>query len=231
MDALTLEEQLFLLSRDPVSGRDQSLFGIDTPLAGAVLIALVKSGAVTVEDDRVVPRDNGTLLSPHLQAALNLIVAEGRVRKSWYWLSRLPSHLKLQEQVGLSLVERAILRDERGRLLGFKLRRFPQVEPVSREAIQAQVVAALIGTDPAPSPDTKVLVGLLESAGLVSGLVDRPRRRQARLRAKAFVDEAPICRAVFRAVSVAQQSPRARLAIHGREALSQCFVGGGGGAR
>lgn len=206
MTDLTLDEELFLLSRDPDSGRDRAPSGIDPVLAGAVLIGLTQAGAITIEDGRVVATDAAALPRPHLTAAWKAIADEPKPRRPRGWVQRLPSRLGLQEQVGLSLVERGILADARSSFLGITIKRFPERDPRPGAEVRARVVGALTGADPEPAQRTRILAGLLGAAGLVRRLVERPDRRAAGRRAQAYLREGPVGEAVSDAVAAAQQA-------------------------
>lgn len=229
MTDLTLDEELFLITRDPGTGRDLSSVGIDAPLAGAVLIGLADAGAIEIVDGRVRARKAARMPRPHLQAALDLIASIARDRKPGHWVGRLPRTLGLQEQVGLSLVERGILRDERSRFLGITIKRFPQADPSPVEEIRRRVVAALTGADPMPAPRTRLLAGLLGPADMVKKLVERPDRRDARRRAKDFLAEAPVGGAVSDAVAAAQQAVYAAILVSVVASSSGGDGGSGGG--
>lgn len=227
MAELTLDEELFLISRDPVSGRDRSSVGIDAPLAGAVLISLAVAAAITIEDDRVVAHTYATLPRPHLQAALDAMAADARPRKPSHWLTKLPRTLRLQETLGVALAGRGIVRDERGSFLGITVKRFPDAGPEPRASLEARLAAALTGADPDPEPRTRLLAGLLGPADLVKKLVARPGRRAAGKRAKAFTEEAPLGDDVADVVAAAQQA--VMVAVMAAAVVSGADGGGGGG--
>lgn len=228
MGDLTLDEELFLISRDPVSGRDRSSVGIDVPLAGAVLITLAVAAAITLEDGRVVPHRYASLPRPHLQDALALLAGSDRPRKPGHWLNRLPRRLALQETMGVALAERGILLDERSTVLGITVKRFPDAGPEPRGELEARLRAALTGADPDPDPRTRLLAGLLGPADLVKKLVERPERRAARKRARAFTEEAPLGGEVAEVVAAAQQA--VMIAVLASVAASSGGDGGGGGS-
>lgn len=213
MADLTLDEELFLISRDPVSGRDRSSVGIDVPLAGAVLITLAVAAAITLEDGRVVPHHYAELPRPHLQDALAQLAAADRPRRPGYWLTRLPRRLSLQETIGVALADRGIVADERGSVLGVTVKRFPDVGPEPRAELEARLAAALTGREPDPGPRTRLLAGLLGPADLVRKLVERPERRAAGKRATAFTEDAPLGGDVAEVVAAAQQAVMAAVLV------------------
>lgn len=227
MGDLTLDEELFLISRDPASGRDRSSVGIDVPLAGAVLITLAVAAAITLEDGRVVPHKYATLPRPHLQDALGLLAASDRPRKPRHWLNRLPRKLALQETMGVALAERGIVLDERGSFVGVTVKRFPDAGPEPRSELEARLAAALTGAEPDPDPRTRLLAGLLGPADLVKKLVPRPERRAAGKRAKAFTEEAPLGGDVAEVVAAAQQA--VMIAVMASVTVSSSGADGGGG--
>lgn len=228
---LTLDEELFLLSRHPDSGRDMSSVGSDAPLAGAVLIGLAEAGAITIADGRVQARPV-RLASPLLQAALGAISAEPRPRRAKHWVRRLPGTLDLQVRLGVGLSQRGVLRDERTSVLGIGVKRFPEAAPAVRAEILARVVPALTGTGPDPAPRIRLLAGLLGPADLVKKVVPSHERRAAGKRAKAFLAEAPVGSAVADVTAAAQQAVMAAVlaSVAASSASSAGGDGGGGGS-
>lgn len=93
MTDLTVNEQLFLLSRDPASGRDRTPSGIDTALAG--------TEAITILDDRV-PGEGRPTPAP-LQAAFHA----GRA------CSRLPWGVGSMRVIGVPATTLPKVRDSR----------------------------------------------------------------------------------------------------------------------
>jgi hypothetical protein len=162
---LTLEEKLFLLSRNPDSGRDRATYGIDPGLGGAVLIELARRGCIQVVDGRV-SRENAPGPAPELhRAALSRIESDGKDRKVRYWVERLPRKEDMQERIGVSLAEKGLLTDGRTSFLGITPKKFPRTETGDEVAgaLASRVVAAVTGTDPEPAEDVALLAALLSA--------------------------------------------------------------------
>jgi hypothetical protein len=211
---LTLEEKVFLLSRNPDSGRDRATYGIDPALGGAVLVELARRGCIQVVDGRV-SRENAPGPAPQLHRdALSRIESEGRERKVRRWVDKLPGALDMQERIGVSLAEKGLVSDGRTKFLGFTQKKFPRTETGNEVArpLEQAVVGALTGTDPAPTEDVKLLAALLSAARLLNHFVERAQRKEARERARAFTDEAPVADAVAASVKATEAAIVATIA-------------------
>lgn len=214
MAELTLEEKVFLLSRNPTTGRDRATYGIDAALGGAVLIALARRGSIQVVDDRVSRENAPGPVDPLHREALSLIEADPKPRKARRWVETLPRKLKLQERIGVGLAEKGLVADGRTKFLGITQKKFPRTETGDEvvRPIERAVVDALTGADPAPAADTKLLASLLSASQLLNRFVERPDRKAARRRARAFTEEAPISDAVAASVKATEAAIMATIA-------------------
>ncbi|WP_181779611.1 GOLPH3/VPS74 family protein [Pseudonocardia pini] len=214
MAELTLEEKVFLLSRNPTTGRDRATYGIDAALGGAVLIALARRGCIQVVDKRVSRENAPGPAEPLHREALSLIESDGKERKAQRWVETLPRKLKLQERLGVGLAEKGLVEDGRTRFLGITQKKFPRTETGDEvvRPIERAVVDALTGVDPAPTEETKLLAALLAAAQLLNRFVERPDRKAARARAEAFTAEEPINDAVAGSVKAAEAAIVATIA-------------------
>ncbi|GAA4557648.1 GOLPH3/VPS74 family protein [Pseudonocardia xishanensis] len=214
MAELTLEEKVFLLSRNPTTGRDRATYGIDAALGGAVLIGLARRGCIRVVDGRVSREDAPGPADPPHREALALIESDPKARKARRWVEVLPRKLALQERIGVALAEKGLVSDGRSRFLGFTQKKFPRTETGDEvvRPLERVVVDALTGRDLAPTEDTKLLASLLAVSQLLNRFVEGPERKAARRRAKAFTEEEPLNDAVAASVKAAEAAIMATIA-------------------
>ena len=200
MNRLLLVEDVFLLGHDDDSGRNTASLGLPGALAGALLLDLAEQDVVRVEADDVHPTGNEPS-HPLLRRAAAALREQEKTRSVSWWLARLPRELKpLDRSIGESLVERGILGEEQGKVLGiFSSTRWPELDPAPERALRAELRDALLGTAD-PSTRVLLLIGLLHHQGMVDGLVDKPDRKRARRRAGELVKIAESSDAISEAI-------------------------------
>ncbi len=184
MSDLILAEALLLIATDDDSGKDESSWGGDPGLAGALLIDLVRGEHLREEDKRLVPQPTPPA-HPTLRAAHEVIAADEKRRKPDGWISRLPSRLKpFRERVAEPLVQRGVLEEERRKRLGlFETVRFPTADPAPERELRAGLHDVLV-TGREPTEDEAMLLSLLVALDLVGKAVGKHDRRAAKKRAK-----------------------------------------------
>lgn len=203
---LLLCEQTLLIALDDEKGRDTTQWGSEAGLAGALLIDLARLQLVDVDaGGHIAATAAGDAEHELLRDALAAIREASRPRDARGWVSRLPRELRpLRTRVAQGLVRRGVLEERRSRLLGIvPLTRFPEADPAPERELRDRLRAVLLDGD-APAPDEALLVGLLDSLGLVGGLVSRDRRRDARRRAREVAEQGLAGTAVRDAVRATQ---------------------------
>jgi len=185
MTAMTLSEELFLLTRDDEPDKPGATLALDNGLAGALLLDLAAEGLVAVKGKTVVGVA-GTASHPLLSAALTELLASGEPRSAQYWLTQLPQALApLRTQVGTSLAERGALTEERRTALGLvPASRWPEVDPAPEHELRARLQRVLVNSGE-PDAHTALLISLLRPLAMVRNVVDKHHRKQADARAKA----------------------------------------------
>ena len=202
---LGLAEEVLLIALDDKRGDDRSSWGIDSGLAGAVLLDLAERGCIRDDAGRLTAADCEALDDPLLAEALELVRAEPEPDDAKGWVAKLPKRLEpLRQRVADGLVERGILEHERRRVLGlFPANRHPEVDPEPERELRERLRTVLEGEREA-SPREALLISLLEPHGLATGLVPKERRKQAGERAKAITDGGSVSSAVGDAVEQIQ---------------------------
>lgn len=210
---LLLAEELFLLAHDDASGKGDGTVAIDNGYAGALLLELASDGLVVLED-KVLRAAPGSAPHPLLAEAHDRLAESEKLRKSEYWVNRLPAALKpLDVKLGQSLVQRGVLTEQRGKRLGlFKTTSWPEVDPAPERDLRARL-SAVLAQGVEPDPHSALLISLLSALNAINGLVEKPDRRVARKRAKEIADRTADGAAVSAAVAKSVQAVQAAVLV------------------
>ena len=202
---MLLAEELLLLALDDERGTGGPTSSFDGALAGAVLLDPVLAGRLRERDGALVPAGAGALEPPLLDQALRVVRAEERPRDARHWLGALEKALKpLRVRVAEGLVERGVLGEERGKVLGlFPRTRYPERDGApEREPRERLRGILLAGAE--PDERSAALLGLLGPLGMVRGLVPREERKRAEARAKEAARRGSVDAALSDAIQAAQ---------------------------
>jgi len=182
--ALTLPEEIVLLTLDDATGRPVGRQGMAAglALAGAVMMELALAGRVDTDRDRLELLSREPLGEPVLDAALGLLGEAGDSRGALMLLAREEGALRPLVLAGLEA--RGLLRRVEGRvLLVFPERRWlkPEDRPEPRE-VRARLTRAVAG-DEIPDPREALLLGLARATALLPVLLpaDLLAARQERI--------------------------------------------------
>lgn len=195
--SLTLMDEVLLLTLDDEKGSEGIEGTLRYGLAGAALMELVAAGCLSEEDGKLVPDAEGDPGDPVLADVLAKVRDSRKPRKAKAWVERLPN---LKDRVAEGLVERGVLEEDRGRLLGVIPRtRYPQADPEPERELRARLQAVLLEGSEASERDA-MLVALLGPLDLVKRVVPKERRKDAERRAKEIGDSDALGSAVRDAV-------------------------------
>ncbi|TWD81234.1 Golgi phosphoprotein 3 GPP34 [Kribbella amoyensis] len=161
MSELTVAEEVILIALDNDSGAGKLRLGLDWAVAGAVVVDLVLSRRITVDDDdRVTVLDASPTGVAHLDSALGKLSTAERFKVSRV-LRR--THHSAPGTTVSSLVDRGVLRKKRVPLL--PMHRYPAQETTTEAEVRRRLSAAVLerGT---PDERTAALVGVLHAAKL-----------------------------------------------------------------
>lgn len=185
---MLIAEDLLLLLLDDEKGRTSGLIsGVDTGLAGAVLVELALLELVDVADEgesvrkgRLVLRQGTAPEHPVLTTALETVRAkEGTKPKDA--LSSLAKGLK--DRLADGLVAAGVLRREQHRTLGlFPTTRLPAQDTRHEASVRERLAAVLDGAE--PDQHSAALLALLHALDAVTTVLDVPDKRAAKKRAK-----------------------------------------------
>ncbi|MFF9865247.1 GPP34 family phosphoprotein [Streptomyces sp. NPDC013953] len=165
--AVTLAEEIALLSLDDESGAAKERSSAGWAVAGGILLELVLAERLTVADGRLAVADatpTGTALLDGRLAKLDEWTRRNGRRKVVDWLTKDQS-TAVRATVE-SLCERGLVTEERHRALGlFPVRRYPEADgSVERELRERLASVVLEGTE--PDDRTSGLIALLHAAKL-----------------------------------------------------------------
>ncbi len=170
--ALSLPEEIVLLTLDDVTGRPMGRQGLAAglALAGALMMELALAGRIDTDRDRLDIHSLAPLQDPVLDRALEQLSTERDSRGALMLLAR--EEAGLRAVVLARLEARGLLRRVEGRvLLVFPERRWlkPEDRPEPRE-VRARLVRA-VESDEIPDPREALLVGLARATALLPRLL------------------------------------------------------------
>ncbi|MDX2562047.1 GPP34 family phosphoprotein [Streptomyces sp. TX20-6-3] len=180
--AVTLAEEIMLLSLDDVSGVAKERQTAAWAVAGGILLDLVLAGRVSVDDGRLRVTDATPTEVPLLDERLRQIGAwcakKGRAPKVTEWLTKDQS--KAVKATVESLRERGLVREERQRVMGlFPVARYPEADGSVERELRARL-RTVLATGPAHSARTTGLLALIHGAKLHRlAFPDIPRKEVA----------------------------------------------------
>ncbi|AZM92307.1 MULTISPECIES: GOLPH3/VPS74 family protein [Streptomyces] len=176
--AITLAEEIVLLSLDDESGSAQQRQAAGWAVAGGFLLELVLAERVSVSGEALVVTDPSPTGEPLLDGRVELIGTwlRGRGRhRATDWLTR--DQPRAVTAAVERLCERGVIVEEKRKVLGmFPVRRYPEADGTVERELRARLAAVVLG---GAEPDTRTagLIALIHSAKL-HGLAfpDDPRK-------------------------------------------------------
>ncbi|MEU9716750.1 GPP34 family phosphoprotein [Streptomyces sp. NPDC047976] len=165
--AITLAEEIVLLSLDDESGSAQQRQAAGWAVAGGFLLELVLAERVSVNGDAVVVTDPSPTGEPLLDGRAELIAAwlRGRGRhRAADWLTR--DQPRAVTAAVERLCERGVVVEEKRKVLGmFPVRRYPEADGTVERELRARLAAVVLD---GAEPDTRTagLIALIHSAKL-----------------------------------------------------------------
>jgi hypothetical protein len=180
--AVTLGEEIMLLSLDDESGAAKDRQSAGWAVAGGILLDLVMAGRVSVNDERIRITDRTPTGTPLLDGRLEQLAAwaarSSKPRKVTDWLTK--DHSKAVSATIDSLRERGLVTEEQRRVLGlFPVKRYPEADGSTERELRERL-AAVVLHDAVPDDRTAGLVALIHSAKLHRlAFPDVPRKQLA----------------------------------------------------
>ncbi|ALC21368.1 GPP34 family phosphoprotein [Streptomyces pristinaespiralis] len=166
--AVTLGEEIMLLSLDDESGAAKDRQSAGWAVAGGILLDLVMAGRVSVDDGRVRVTDQAptgvALLDGRLEQLAAWAGRRSRPPKVTDWLTK--DHSKAVTATIESLRERGLVAQEQHKVLGlFPVKRYPEADGAAERELRERL-AAVVLEGGAPDDRTAGLVALIHSAKL-----------------------------------------------------------------
>ncbi|GAB1819681.1 GOLPH3/VPS74 family protein [Herbidospora sp. RD11066] len=157
-----IAEDVLLLGYDEKTGQPTiSSIGLNAGLAGAILAELAINGRLSLADKKVVVTDATPVGDPELDAALERIAAEAKVREPEWWIGKLNGD-QLRQRLLVRLVENGVLSEEKSKILGlFKTVKYPELDGSVERAVRQKVESVLTGAE--PDPRTAVVIGIMHA--------------------------------------------------------------------
>ncbi|PBC67516.1 Golgi phosphoprotein 3 GPP34 [Streptomyces sp. TLI_235] len=187
--AVTLAEEIMLLSLDDESGTAKGRLMLAWPLGGALVLELSFAGRVAVADGLLQVVDTAPLGDELLDGRLAALAAwaEGRRKAKvgdWLMKDQRTSVRAVEE----SLCRRGLVTEENHRLLGvFPSRRYPEVDGSVEQEVRERLAAAVLRGEEADER-TAALVAVLHAAGLHRAAFPGVPRKQVEPRMKELAE-------------------------------------------
>jgi hypothetical protein len=203
---LLLHEQLLSRVLDDQKGTSQAPHA-DPALAGALLLDVLHTGAVEVEDGQLTVTA-ATAPEGVLSDVVSTIAKEPTSRSPRWWVEHLPRRLKpFLPRLAERLVQAGVLTEQQHKLLGLfsAAPPFPERDHVPEEEVAERLRAVLVG-ERLPEADDAVLAGLAGAVGLVETVVNKDDRKQAQRRAEELGEGNEVGEAARQAIKATQEA-------------------------
>ncbi|MFJ5833513.1 GPP34 family phosphoprotein [Streptomyces sp. NPDC093089] len=180
--AVTLAEEIMLLSLDDASGAAKERQSAAWAVAGGILLDLVLAGRVAVDGGRVRVTDPNPTGVPLLDERLRLVTAWAAGRKQapkvTQWLTK--DHTKAVRATVDSLRGRGLVHAEQRKVLGlFPITRYPEADGSAERELRDRLRAVVLG-GAEPDARTAGLLALVHGAKLHRlAFPDVPRKQVA----------------------------------------------------
>ncbi|WP_431676581.1 GOLPH3/VPS74 family protein [Kitasatospora sp. KL5] len=187
--AVTLPEEMMLLSLDDESGQAKDGLMLGLPLSGAIVLELAFAGRVTLADGQVRVVDTRPTGVELLDGRLAALAAwtEGRRRtKIGDWLMKdQRTSVRAAEE---SLCRRGLVTEEKHKLLGLiPVRRYPEADGSVERELRERLTGAVLRGEEADDR-TAALIALLQAGLLHRIAFPGVPRREVEPRMKAFTE-------------------------------------------
>ncbi len=179
--AITLAEEIMLLSLDDESGVAKRKQAVGWAVAGGILLELVLAERVSVSGKYLEVTNASPTGDQLLDGRMALIEAwlGGREKQVKKWLTK--DHTKALDATLDSLCRRGVVVEEKHRTLGlFPVRRYPEADGAIEAEMRERLRAVVLG---GAQPDTRTagLIALIHSAKLHRlAFPDSPQRQVSR---------------------------------------------------
>lgn len=188
-----LAEDLLLVLLDDETGKpivDSSR--LPRVLAGAILLELTLTGAVTLDVTGAAVRKGRLVVHPE-KAPTDPVLADAAGRLAAATPMKPPAAIEklakgVREVLLDRIADRGWVREERGRILGvFPTRRWPAIDDSHERRVRAELSAVLVD-ELTPSTRTAALISLLSAVSAAPKLFPDANKRAVTARAKQIAD-------------------------------------------
>lgn len=195
---LSLAEELLLLALHDEKGKIVSAASMSLlyGLAGALLLELSLRDRITIENKKLILRDDKLTGDEIIDEAIVKIRQSKKPHKPDHWVSKLSGMKNMKDRLLDRLVYQGILRKEEKKVLWvFPSKQYPTVNGKPERDARALIRAALLDGAP-PDERTKTIVSLVVACDLINEIFPKGERRRAKKRAKEIAASDPFGKAV-----------------------------------
>lgn len=212
---LSLAEELLLLALHDEKGKivSAALMSLLFGLAGALLLDLSLMDRITIENKKLILRDDKLTGDEIIDEAIAKIRQSKKTHKPDHWVVKLSGIKKMKDRLLDRLVYQGILRKEEKKVLWvFPSKQYPTVNGKPERDTRALIRAALL-EGAAPDERTKMIVSLVVACDLINEIFPKGERRQAKKRAKEIAAGDPFGKAVADMTRATQTAIVASVAV------------------
>lgn len=202
---LFLHHEIMLLALRPKRGTVAGGTGYPYAVGGAVMAELLLNKRIAVQQHGkkhvVEAISTEPLGEPLVDRCLEKIHSEKRHLGLAMWIARLAGVKDLNDRIAEQLCKRSILRAAHGRiLLIFRRRIYPEVDPEPRREVVERLRAAIFTEAPHVDPRTLILLSIVDSAGLLTAVLDKDELAGRKARIEQLVNGETVGKAVTTAI-------------------------------
>ena len=183
---LHLHEEVLLIALRDEQGTIHSTVQYSFALAGALVAELLLTKKIKIEDTKkklVNLIDSTPFGDPLLDECLEKIKSAKRRSNITNWVSKFIGIKQLKHRIAYQLVLKGILRVDEDRVLIFKRKIYPEVNPGSERKINQRLRDAVLYDSTDLDPRTVILVALAKNSDMLKFVIDKKdiKRRKERI--------------------------------------------------
>jgi hypothetical protein len=204
---LHLHEEVLLVALRDKEGTMHGSVQYSFALAGALVAELLLAKRIEIEDTKkkmVNLVDSTPIGEPILDECLEKIHTAKRRANATTWVSRFSGIKQLKHRVAYQLVLKGILRADEDKVLFFKRKIYPEVNPEPERRINQRLRDAVLGDDLDLDPRTVILVALTKNCDMLKLVIDKKDIKQRKERIQQIIDGSAVGKAAKEAIEAMQ---------------------------
>jgi hypothetical protein len=209
MNPLRLYEEILLLELDDDKGTTPIDSYLKTEMGGAILAELVMTGAIKIDDDKKkkVHRVPGTkrIEDSILREAHTMVKEAKKPKSAQHWVQKFAGMKDLKDRSARQLVKKGVLKEDQDKVLFlFSRTIFPETNPGPEQELRQRLETAIFTDTDEVSPETVVILALVNATGLIKKLFDKKKLKSRKDRIEGLSSGHLVGKATKEAVEAVQ---------------------------